>query len=195
MAMRQRDGSGAIESGEDFFRSRHNGSTGLVLIANSIPQDCDMTPRLNPMTTAPKLMQAMLELEGKVSGSGLEKSLMGLVKVRASQINGCAFCINMHAKEAREHGESEERLYLLNAWREAPCYSERERAALAWTEALTLLSETHAPDADYEAMKAQFTEEEQVKLTLLIATINSWNRIVVGFRTVPAVGEHRHGQN
>jgi AhpD family alkylhydroperoxidase len=154
-----------------------------------------MTPRLNPMTTAPKLMQAMFELEGKVSGSGLEKSLMGLVKLRASQINGCAFCIHMHSKDAREPGETEERLYLLNAWREAPCYSERERAALAWTEALTLLSETHAPDADYEAMKAQFTEEEQVKLTLLIATINSWNRIVVGFRTVPAVGEHRHGQN
>jgi AhpD family alkylhydroperoxidase len=154
-----------------------------------------MTPRLNPMTTAPKLMQAMLELEGKVSGSGLEKSLMGLVKVRASQINGCAFCINMHSKDAREHGESEERLYLLNAWREAPCFSERERAALAWTYALTLLSETHAPDADYETMKAQFTEEEQVKLTLLIATINSWNRIVVGFRTVPAVGGRPHGQN
>ena len=154
-----------------------------------------MTPRLNPMTTAPKLMQAMLELEGKVSGSGLEKSLMGLVKVRASQINGCAFCIHMHSKDARDHGETEERLYLLNAWREAPCFSERERAALAWTDALTLLSETHAPDADYEAMKAQFTEEEQVKLTLLIATINSWNRIVVGFRTVPAVGGYRHGQN
>jgi AhpD family alkylhydroperoxidase len=153
-----------------------------------------MTPRLNPMTVAPKLMQAMLELEGKVSGSGLEKSLMGLVKVRASQMNGCAFCIHMHSKDAREHGESEERLYLLNAWREAPCFSERERAALAWAEALTLLPETHAPDADYEAMKAQFTEEEQVKLTLLIATINSWNRIVVGFRTVPAVGGHSHGQ-
>jgi AhpD family alkylhydroperoxidase len=147
------------------------------------------------MTTAPKLMQAMLELEGKVSGSGLEKSPMGLVKVRASQINGCAFCINMHSKDAREHGESEERLYLLNAWREAPCFSERERAALAWTDALTLLSETHAPDADYEAVKAQFTEEEQVKLTLLIATINSWNRIVVGFRTVPTVGGRPHGQN
>jgi AhpD family alkylhydroperoxidase len=153
-----------------------------------------MTLRLNPMTAAPKLMQAVLELEHKVSGSGLEKSLMGLVKVRASQINGCAFCINMHAKEARAHGESEERIYLLNAWREAPCFSERERAALAWTEALTLLSETHAPDADYEAMKAQFTEEEQVKLTLLIATINSWNRIVVGFRTVPEVGGSPHGQ-
>jgi AhpD family alkylhydroperoxidase len=147
------------------------------------------------MTTAPKLMHAMLELEGKVSSSGLEKSLMGLVKVRASQINGCAFCINMHAKEARDHGETEERLYLLNAWREAPCFSARERAALAWTDALTLLSETHAPDADYETMKAQFTEEEQVKLTLLIATINSWNRIVVGFRTVPAVGGRPHGQN
>jgi AhpD family alkylhydroperoxidase len=153
-----------------------------------------MTPRLNPMTVAPKLMQAMLELEGKVSGSGLEKSLMGLVKVRASQMNGCAFCIHMHSKDAREHGESEERLYLLNAWREAPCFSERERAALGWTEALTLLPETHAPDADYEAVKAHFTDEEQVKLTLLIATINSWNRIVVGFRTVPAVGGHFHGQ-
>ena len=174
-------------SAQDFFWPCHTAPLSLVLITETQPQEGDMTPRLNPMTATPKLMQAMLELEGKVSGSGLEQRLMTLVKIRASQINGCAFCINRHVKEARARGESEERIYLLNAWREAPCYSECERAALAWTEALTMLPQTHAPDADYEAIRAQFTEEEQVKLTLVIGTINSWNRIVVGFRTVPKV--------
>ena len=112
---------------------------------------------------------------------------MELVKIRASQINGCAFCLHMHTASAREHGETEERLYLLDAWRESPLYSERERAALAWTEALTLVAETRAPDEDYHALQAQFTEEEQVKLTLLIVAINGWNRIQVGFRGVHPV--------
>ena len=112
---------------------------------------------------------------------------MELVEIRASQINGCAVCLHMHTAAARKRGESEERLYLLDAWRESPLYSARERAALAWTEALTLVSETHAPDETYQALQAQFTPEEQVTLTLLIVTINGWNRIQVGFRAVHPV--------
>ena len=113
--------------------------------------------------------------------SSLEHSLTHLVKIRASQINGCANCINMHTAEARAQGESEQRIYLLSAWREAPCYTDRERAALGWTEALTRLSEGHAHAAAYEALKGEFTEEEQVKLTLMINVINGWNRLAVGF--------------
>ena len=143
-----------------------------------------MKPRLNPYTVAPETMSAMLDLEKRAFGSGLEHSLLELVKTRASQINGCAFCIHMHTRDARAAGETEERLYLLDAWRESPLYTNRERAALAWTEALTLVSQTHAPDEDYEAMKREFSEEEQVKLTLMIATINAWNRFAIGFRAI-----------
>ncbi|TJW35756.1 MAG: carboxymuconolactone decarboxylase family protein, partial [Mesorhizobium sp.] len=107
--------------------------------------------------------------------------LVGLVEIRASQINGCANCLNMHTADARARGETEQRIYLLSAWREAPCYTDRERAALGWTDALTRLSEGHAHESAYEALKAQFTEEEQVKLTLMINVINGWNRIAVGF--------------
>ena len=113
--------------------------------------------------------------------SSLEPTLISLVEIRASQINGCANCINMHAAEAREKGETEQRIYLLSAWREAPCYTDRERAALGWTEALTRLSEGHKLKGAREALKAQFSEEEQVKLTLMINVINGWNRIAVGF--------------
>jgi len=109
------------------------------------------------------------------------------VKTRASQINGCAFCINMHTADARKNGEAEQRLYLLNAWRESPLYTDRERAALAWTEALTLISDTHAPDEDYDAMRAQFSETEAVNLTTLIGAINAWNRIAIGFRAIHPV--------
>src|SRR5712675_1012572 len=126
----------------------------------------DMKPRLNPYRAAPALMQAMATLETTVAGAGLDGTLVELVKTRASQINGCAFCLHMHTHDARAHGETEERLYLLDAWRESPLYTERERAALAWTEALTLVSETHAPDDVYHALRAQFSEEEQVTLTL-----------------------------
>jgi AhpD family alkylhydroperoxidase len=126
-------------------------------------------------------------MEESVVGSGLEMSLIELVKMRASQINGCAFCLDMHSKDARKKGETEQRLYLLNAWRESPLYSERERAALAWTEALTLISKTHAPDSVYEVLKEQFTEEEIVKLSMLIVTINGWNRLAIGFRSVHPV--------
>jgi AhpD family alkylhydroperoxidase len=150
-----------------------------------------MTPRLNPFAAAPVPMQAWLAFGKGILESGLEKSLMELVKIRASQINGCAFCLHMHTADARKHGETEERLYLLDAWRESPLYSERERAALAWTEALTLVSQTQAPDDVYRALQAQFTEEEQVRLTLLIVAINGWNRIQVGFRAVHPTSERQ----
>ncbi|KFA90408.1 carboxymuconolactone decarboxylase family protein [Archangium violaceum] len=146
-----------------------------------------MDPRLNPFATAPELLKAMISLSEKVESSGLEKSLLELVKIRASQLNGCAFCIHMHTRDARAHGETEERIYLLNGWRESPLYTERERAALRWTEALTLVSQTHAPDADYEALQAHFSQEEVVKLTLAITTINAWNRIAIGFRSIHPV--------
>lgn len=113
--------------------------------------------------------------------SSLDPTLVRLVEIRASQINGCANCINMHTAEARALGETEQRIYLLSAWREAPCYSERERAALDWTEVLTRLSEGHARESAYKALQAQFTEDEQVKLTLMVNIINGWNRIAVGF--------------
>lgn len=150
-----------------------------------------MTPKLNPFAAAPAAMQAWLDFSKATLQSGLEKSLMELVKIRASQINGCAFCLHMHTAEARKQGEAEERLYLLDAWRESPLYTERERAALGWTEALTLLPETHAPDDAYQALQAQFSEQEQVALTLLIVAINGWNRIQVGFRVVHPVHERK----
>lgn len=146
-----------------------------------------MKPRIDFFKAAPETIDALVQLEKKVQSSGLEQSLIELVKTRASQINGCAFCINMHTQDARKHGETEQRLYLLNAWRETPAYSERERAALAWTEALTLISETHAPDDVYEQVRAQFSEAETVNLTMLIATINTWNRLAISFRSVPPV--------
>ncbi|MQT12627.1 carboxymuconolactone decarboxylase family protein [Segnochrobactrum spirostomi] len=146
-----------------------------------------MYPRLNAHLVAPEAMKPMFALEAHIAGCGLEKSLIELVKTRASQINGCAFCVHMHTRDARAAGETEERLYLLSAWRESPLYSERERAALAWTEALTLLPQTGAPDEDYEGLKAHFTEVEIVNLTFLVATINAWNRFGVGFRLVHPV--------
>ncbi|RTZ41502.1 carboxymuconolactone decarboxylase family protein [Candidimonas sp. SYP-B2681] len=139
--------------------------------------------RLNPHSAAPNAVNAMLELSKFVENSGLERSLLELVKIRASQINGCAYCIHMHVKDARKHGEPEMRLHLLAAWRESPLYSARERAALAWTEALTRLPDTAAPDADYNELSQHFSQEEQVHLTLAITVINSWNRIAVGFRS------------
>lgn len=143
-----------------------------------------MQTRLNPHTTAPETMKAMLDLEAHVKASGLEHSLIELVKTRASQINGCAYCLHMHTKDARAAGETEARLYLLNAWRESRLYTARERAALEWTETLTLIAETHAPDAAYDTVKAQFNPKEIVELTLLIGAINAWNRFAVGFRSI-----------
>jgi AhpD family alkylhydroperoxidase len=146
-----------------------------------------MKPRLNPYQAAPEMIKALTALETQVQGSGLEQSLIELVKTRASQINGCAFCINMHTQDARKNGETEQRLYLLNAWRESPVYTDRERAALAWTEAVTLIAKTHAPDDVYAEVRAHFSEAETVNLTMLIATINAWNRIAISFRSVPSV--------
>jgi AhpD family alkylhydroperoxidase len=148
-----------------------------------------VTPRLNPFAAAPAPMQKWLDFSKGILQTGLEESLMELVEIRASQINGCAACLHMHTAAARKRGESEERLYLLDAWRESPLYSARERAALAWTEALTLVCESHAPDEVYQALQAQFTPEEQVALTLLIATINGWNRVQIGFRAVHPVAK------
>lgn len=146
-----------------------------------------MQPRMNPYQTAPEAMKAMAALENYVLTCGLEASLIDLVKTRASQINGCAYCIHMHTREARTRGEAEERLYLLDAWQESPLYSDRERAALAWTEALTLVSQTHVPDAVYDEVRRHFAEDELVKLTLLVATIKAWNRIAISFRSVHPV--------
>jgi AhpD family alkylhydroperoxidase len=150
-----------------------------------------MTPRLNPFTASPAAMQPWIDLGKTIQNDGLEPLLKELVMTRASQINGCAFCIHHHTSDARKHGETEERLYLLSAWRESMLYSDRERAALGWTEALTLVCETHAPDDAYEALRRHFTEEEQVKLTLLIGLVNAWNRIKIGFRAVHPAEEKK----
>jgi AhpD family alkylhydroperoxidase len=146
-----------------------------------------MKPRMNYYQAAPDTIKALVALEEQIQASGLEKSLIELVKTRASQINGCAFCINMHTQDARKQGETEQRLYLLNAWHESPLYSDRERAALAWTEALTLIAETHAPDDVYEGVRAHFSESETVNLTMLIGAINAWNRLAIAFRAVHPV--------
>jgi AhpD family alkylhydroperoxidase len=146
-----------------------------------------MNPRMNFYQATPEIIKALTAVETQIQSSGLEQSLIELVRTRASQVNGCAFCINMHTLDARKQGETEQRLYLLNAWREAPVYTDRERAALAWTEAVTLISETHAPDDVYDEVRKHFSEAETVNLTMLIATINAWNRLAISFRTVPPV--------
>ncbi len=138
--------------------------------------------RISAYDAAPGGMAVLMRVEEYVRSCGLEKPLIELVKMRASQINGCAFCLDMHSRDARESGESEQRLYLLGAWRESSLYSPRERAALAWTEALTTIAVTHAPDRVFAELSAHFTDEEATNLTLLICQINSWNRIAIGFR-------------
>ena len=144
-----------------------------------------MKPRLNPRDAAPAAMNAMTQLHAWVRKCGLEHRLLELVKLRASQMNGCAWCMDMHTKELRADGESEQRLYLLSAWRECPFYSERERAAFAWTEALTALNHGDVPDEVYALAREQFSEEELVNLTLAIVAINGANRINIAFRAVP----------
>jgi AhpD family alkylhydroperoxidase len=146
-----------------------------------------MKPRLNFYQAAPDTIKALANLEDQVKATGLDPTLFELVKIRASQINACAFCINMHTIDARKNGETEQRLYLLNAWRESPVYTDRERAALAWTEAVTLISQTHAPDDVYDEVRKHFSEAETVNLTMLIAAINAWNRIAISFRAIPPV--------
>ena len=141
--------------------------------------------RLDFTKVAPGALKAMYSLQKYVDECGLERSLIELVKVRASQINGCAYCLDMHTKDARANGETEQRLYALNAWRETPFFTERERAALAWTESVTLVSEGHVPDEVFERVRAHFSDEELINLTMAVVAINSWNRLVLTFRVVP----------
>ena len=144
-----------------------------------------MNARINLMNVNPGILQAMLGLEKQVSKSRLDTKLLDLVRMRASQINGCAYCLDMHSKDARAAGETEQRLYGLNAWRETPYYSARERAALEWTEALTLITEGHVPDEVYDRVRQEFSEDELAHLSLAIVAINGWNRLNVAARTVP----------
>lgn len=144
-----------------------------------------MHTRLDWYKVSPGAYKAMAGLEGFVRNSGLEPALLELVRMRASQINGCAYCLDMHSKDARVAGETEQRLYALSAWRETPFYTERERAALAWTEALTLVHVDHAPEQVYDEMRKQLTEEETVALTMAVVAINGWNRLAIGFRMEP----------
>jgi AhpD family alkylhydroperoxidase len=146
-----------------------------------------MQPRLNYVAADPATINAMRALEQHLRSCGLPHKLYELVKMRASQINGCAYCLDMHSKETRAHGETEQRLHVLAAWRESPLFNDQERAALAWTEALTLISETHAPDDVYAEVRAQFSDAELVQLTMLIGAINTWNRLAIGFRSVHPV--------
>lgn len=144
-----------------------------------------MEARFNPYTAAPGAYKAMSGLEQYLHSCGLEESLLHLIKLRVSQINGCAFCLDMHWKDLRAIGENEQRLYSLDAWRECPWYSDRERAALAWAEAVTLITNGHVPDALYQQTRSHFNEKELTDLTLAITTINAWNRISIASRTPP----------
>jgi AhpD family alkylhydroperoxidase len=150
-----------------------------------------MKARIELTSIDPKVIQSLLAVQALADHGGIDKKLLNLVKMRASQINGCAYCLDMHSKEARAAGETEQRLYGLNAWRETPYFSERERAALEWTEAVTLVQNGNVPDSVYEIVKAQFSESEIQSLTLGVAIINVWNRLNIAMRTVP--GTYRIG--
>jgi len=152
-----------------------------------------MKQRLNFLEVAPDVVKAMFSLGKQLDRSGLEKSLLDLIYFRVSQINGCAFCLDMHSKDLRAAGETEQRLYLLEAWRDSPFYTERERAALAFAEAATVLKDKDVPDEVYEQARAQFSEQELVNLTLAVVSINGWNRLNLAFRTTP--GAHQPGQS
>jgi len=144
-----------------------------------------MQERINYQKFAHEPLHNLLAIERYLAQSSIEPKLLQLLKLRASQVNGCAYCIDMHSKDARAAGESEQRLYALDAWRETPFYTDRERAALAWTEALTLISVTHAPDESYELVRAHFSEQEIVDLIYAISIINAWNRIAISTRALP----------
>jgi AhpD family alkylhydroperoxidase len=146
-----------------------------------------MHQRIDVTKVNPAAYKAVAALQSYVDQSGLDAKLRELIKIRASQINGCAYCLAMHTRDARKIGESDERMYLLDAWREAPINTARERAALAWTEAVTLISQTHAPDDVYDELRKQFSEKEIVDLTAAIAAINTWNRLAIALRAVPQV--------
>src|SRR6201991_3464608 len=144
-----------------------------------------MKARIDLTHINPGVMQAMFGLERQIRKAGLDHTMLDLVRMRASQINGCSYCLDMHSKDARAEGETEQRLYGLDAWRETPYYSARERAALEWTEALTLVAETRVPDDVYERVREQFSEDELAHLSLAVVAINGWNRLNVAARTVP----------
>ena len=150
-----------------------------------------MKARIEFRNANPKIMQLLLAIEGYLHSTGLGSRLQHLIKTRASQINGCAYCLDMHTKDARAEGETEQRLYALDAWRETPFFDARERAALEWTEAVTRVAETGIPDEVFDRVRPHFSEEELVDLTLAISNINTWNRLNVAFRTVP--GNYRPG--
>jgi AhpD family alkylhydroperoxidase len=145
-----------------------------------------MEPRLNFYKAGPDAMKAMLGLEQQIGKSGLEKPLVELVRLRASQINGCAYCVDLHSTDARKGGETERRLAAIVVWRETPFFSDRERAALEWTESVTTVAQNHVPDEVWDRVKPHFTPEELVDLTLLVVTINAWNRFAIAFRKLPA---------
>jgi AhpD family alkylhydroperoxidase len=144
---------------------------------------------MNIFQVAPEGSKALLAVEAAIEKSGIEHGLLELVRLRASQINGCAFCIHMHVKDALKHGESDMRIHMLDGWRDSPLFSDRERVALNWTESLTRIAKTHAPDADYALLQSQFSETEIAHLTLLIGAINGWNRVQIGLRAVHPVEE------
>jgi len=150
-----------------------------------LQQENFMESRIDYARVSSRVLNAMMALQGAVNKSSLEPALMELVKMRASQINGCAFCIDMHSREAMAKGETAQRLFLLDAWREAPLYTEREQAALAWTEAVTLITDGHVPDDVFEQARQQFTDEELVELNLAVVAINGWNRFAITFRAIP----------
>ena len=146
-----------------------------------------MTPRFNAFKVLPAVTKALLDVEAAVDATGLDHALAELVRLRASQINVCSFCIHMHAKDAIAHGETAQRIILLDGWRDSPLFTDRERAALAWTESLTRIAKTHASDADYELVKSQFDEKEIVALSVLIGQINAWNRLQIAARVLHPV--------
>jgi AhpD family alkylhydroperoxidase len=169
----------------------HNGAAPIVSFMYQ-PKEQIMQSRIDWFQASPGATQALLKLQGFVNRSGLEDTLLELVKMRASQLNGCAYCIDMHTQDARAAGETEQRLYLLDAWHEAKhLYNERELAALAWTEAVTNVADGHVPDEVYEQVRASFTDAELVNLTLAITSVNSWNRLNIAFRV--QAGGYRPG--
>ncbi|HKS87168.1 MAG TPA: carboxymuconolactone decarboxylase family protein [Pseudolabrys sp.] len=150
-----------------------------------------MQQRIDARKASPAALQAVAALQTYVDQSGLDAKLRELIKIRVSQINGCAYCLAMHTRDARKMGETDERMHLLNAWREAPVFTARERAALEWAEAVTLVAQTHIPDESFEAVRKQFSEKEIIDLTAATVAINSWNRIAIGFRTTPQVDSRK----
>jgi AhpD family alkylhydroperoxidase len=162
----------------------------LTMVSTPPAKEADMPARIDTTRVSPDAYKAMRALQSAVDAMGLEQPIRDLVQIRASQINGCAFCLHMHLSDARKRGEAQERLDLIGAWRDAPVFTARERAALARTEAVTLVADTHVPDDVYQAASAVFTDQELVNLTLAVVAINGWNRLMVAFRIPPGVARN-----